>query len=108
MVLNDKNFQEIINSNELVLIDFFAEWCGPCKLMGPIIEGMAKEYNEQKDGKVKIGKLDVDEGKETAEKYNIMGVPTFAIFQNGKIVWQATGVQSRETLIEVINKYLDQ
>lgn len=103
MQFTDQNFnQEIENYRGLVLVDFFAEWCGPCKLMSPIIGELSKEY----EGKVKIGKINVDENKSVAEKYNIMGIPAFLIFQDGKIVQQITGYLAKEQLKEIVDKYL--
>jgi thioredoxin 1 len=104
MILNNENFQKEIDSNDLVLVDFFAEWCGPCKLMGPIIEDLAKEYVGKK---VLITKVNVDEAKEVAEKFSIMSIPTIILFKNGKVVWQETGVQSKEGLKEKINSELE-
>lgn len=103
MQFTDHNFnQEIEIYNGLALVDFFAEWCGPCKLMGPVIEELSKEY----ENKVKIGKLNVDENKNIAEKYNIMSIPTLIIFQNGKPIQTITGYAVKEQLKEAIDKYL--
>lgn len=102
MELNDQNFKQEVEENKgLVLVDFFAPWCGPCKLMGPIIDELAKDY---KDKEIKIVKLNVDESKKTAEKYDVLGIPTIILFKDGKIAEQMTGYQSKETLEEVINK----
>jgi len=92
---NDKNFeQEVINSDEVVLVDFWATWCGPCRMMGPIIEELSKEMK----GKVKIGKLEVDSNPEMAGKYEIMSVPSLKIFKGGKVVKEFTGLQNKEVL----------
>jgi thioredoxin 1 len=104
MILNDQNFSTEVENGGLVLVDFFADWCGPCKLMGPIIEELVEEY---KDKNVKIGKLNVDEAKVTAEKYGIMSIPTVILFKNGKVVWQASGVQSKESLKEMIMREIE-
>ncbi|MDP3043684.1 MAG: thioredoxin [bacterium] len=102
MIFTDQNFnQEVENYNGLALVDFFAEWCGPCKLLAPVIDELIEEY---KGKSVKIGKLNVDENKEIAEKYNIMGIPAIIIFKEGKIVVQLTGYQPKETLKELIDK----
>jgi len=95
--LTDKNFEdEVIKSDKVTLVDFWAPWCGPCQMMGPIIEDLAKE----KEGKFKIGKLNVDENPETAKKFGIMSIPTMIIFKDGKEVKQLIGVQSKESLIK--------
>ena len=103
MQFTDQNFkQEVEESKDLVLVDFFADWCGPCKILKPILEELIKDYEGKKG--VKIGKLNVDESKETAEKYNVMGIPTIILFRDGKIIEQVTGVQSKESLQEMIEK----
>lgn len=79
-----------------VLVDFWAEWCGPCKALAPIIEEVAKEQ----DGKVKVVKLEVDENPETASKYNVLSIPTLAIFKNGELVKTMVGLQSKEKITE--------
>lgn len=97
ILLTDQNFeQEVLKSNQPILVDFFAPWCGPCKMMAPIIEELAKEIK----GKAKIGKLDVDKNQETAQKYNVMSVPTLIFFKDGQEVERMMGVQSKETLIK--------
>lgn len=93
--LTDKNFkQEVIDSDKEVLVDFWATWCGPCQMMGPIIDELSKEM----EGKVKIGKLEVDSSPETAGKYEIMSVPALKIFKGGKVVKEFTGLQNKEML----------
>ncbi len=91
----DQNFEgEVLKSDKPVLVDFWAAWCGPCQMMGPIIEELAKEL----EGKYKIGKMNVDENRETAAKYGIMSIPTLIIFKGGKEVKQLVGLQNKESL----------
>lgn len=95
MELTDKNFdQEVIKSGKPVLVDFWATWCGPCQMMGPIISELEKEL----DGKMKIGKLEVDANPETSEKYEIMSIPALKVFKNGEIIKEFTGLQNKEML----------
>ncbi len=98
LVITEENFEkEVLKSDAPVLVDFWAPWCGPCKIMGPIIEEVAKEL----EGKpVKIGKMNVDDNPETPGKFGIMSIPTIIIFKNGEAVEQMVGVQAKEKLIE--------
>jgi len=94
-VFTDQNFeQEVLNSQKPVLVDFWAPWCGPCQMMGPIIEELAEEL----EGQVVVGKLNVDENPQMAQKYGIMGIPTLLVFKNGQVVEQFVGVQPKEVL----------
>jgi len=101
LVINEQNFEtEVLKSDVPVLVDFWAPWCGPCKIMGPIIEEVAKEL----EGKpAKIGKMNVDDNTETPAKYGIMSIPTIIIFKGGEPVEQLVGVQAKEKLIEKLN-----
>ncbi|MDD4901006.1 MAG: thioredoxin [Patescibacteria group bacterium] len=102
MILNQDNFkQEVENNNGLVLVDFFATWCGPCQIMSPIVEEMIKE---NKDEKVKIGKLNIDEAQEISSKYNVMSIPTFLVFKKGKVVDRKVGYCDKDELIKLIEK----
>ena len=104
VTLTDQNFEEeVIKSNSLpVLVDFWAPWCGPCKMLGPIIEELAKDFKE----KIKIGKLNVDENLETAGKYEVLGIPSLKFFKNGEIVGEMMGVQPKEILVEKIREII--
>jgi thioredoxin 1 len=93
----DANFEsEVLKSGGVVLVDFFAPWCGPCKMMAPVIDKLAEEYK----GKAKIGKLDVDENGQTAMKFEVQSIPTLIIFKNGEVVDKLIGFQSEEALKE--------
>ncbi len=95
-----KSFKELIAGSQPVLVDFYATWCGPCKMMQPILEDTAKQLGE----KVKIIKVDVDKNPAAANSYQVKGVPTLILFQNGKILWRQSGVVQTSQLIQVINQ----
>lgn len=95
------NFSSIINSNIPVLIDFHAVWCGPCKVQAPILKEVKQELN---DG-VKIIKIDVDKNPALAAKYQVRGVPTMALFKNGKLLWRQSGVLQKNDIISVVKQY---
>lgn len=102
MIFNKDNFNQEVDANAgIVLVDFFAGWCGPCTMMAPIIDEMIKE---NKDQNVKIGKLNIDEDQDIAAKYNVMSIPTFLVFKAGKEVSRITGHCSKEDLWQLINK----
>ena len=95
--LNSENFEkEVLNSNEPVLVDFYADWCGPCKMMLPIIEELANELQ----GKGKVGKINVDENQDLALKYDVMSIPTLIIFKDGKEIKRFVGVRDKNELLE--------
>lgn len=102
LTLNQSNFdKEVLNSSVPVLVDFWAPWCGPCKILGPIIEDIAKEF----EGKpVKIGKLNVDENGQIAMQYGVMSIPTIIIFKNGQPADQMVGLQAKERIVERLEK----
>lgn len=99
--LNSENFEsEVLNANETVLVDFYADWCGPCKIMAPVIEELAEELQ----GKAKVGKINVDESTDIATQYDVMSIPTIIIFKNGKEVKRFIGVRDKQELLnEVVN-----
>ena len=96
--ITNKNFEEeVLNSDKPVIIDFYADWCGPCKMMSPIIDSIAEESQE-----LKVGKVNVDEAQELAIKYNIMSIPTIIIFKNGNEYKKIVGVTSKENILKEI------
>ncbi|MCR5640970.1 MAG: thioredoxin [Lachnospiraceae bacterium] len=100
IILNEGNFeQEVLNSSEPVLVDFWATWCGPCQKQGPIVEQLAEELTD-----VKVGKVDVDQASAIAERYNIMSIPTIMVFKNGQASAKAVGLQSKEALLDLIRQ----
>lgn len=98
----DANFEEeVLKSSEPVFVDFWAPWCGPCRMTGPVVDNLAHEL----DGKgAKIGKVNVDENTEIPMKYNIMSIPTFIVFKNGEIVSQEAGVQTLDQMKAMVEK----
>ena len=96
-VFNEENFEEqVLNSDKTTIVDFYADWCGPCKMMSPIIDSIA----EEKSDSIKVGKVNVDENQELAMKYNIMSIPTVLVFKNGNISKTFIGVTSKEEILE--------
>ena len=97
--LNSENFEnEVLNSNEPILVDFYADWCGPCKMMAPVIEELANDLQ----GKAKVGKINIDENKQLAEKYNVINIPTIVIFRDGKEAKRFIGVRDKSELLNEI------
>ncbi|MBL7058619.1 thioredoxin [Patescibacteria group bacterium] len=103
MQLTDKNFKEQVEDFEgIVLVDFFAIWCGPCKMMMPVIEELTKQYEGKSN--IKIAKIDIDECGEAAAKYNVVSIPTLIVFKAGKKVKEIVGMKSKEALIKEIEE----
>jgi thioredoxin 1 len=96
------NFNKLVNADIPVLVDFYADWCGPCKMQAPILREVAREIGE----KAKIVKIDVDKNQEIASRYQVRGVPTLILFKNGAVVWKTSGVVNKTQLIETIRKNL--
>lgn len=94
------NFKEIINGDQPVLVDFSAEWCGPCKMMAPILKNLASAMGD----KIRILKVDVDKNLKTAQAFNIQGVPTLILFKKGKVLWRESGVVPENFLLQLISK----
>ena len=97
-----ETFNEIINSDKPVLVDFYATWCGPCKVMGPVIEELGKEL----EGKARVLKVDVDKNQAVAGQYNVQAVPTLIIFKDGQIVWRNAGTMPKPALLAQIEQYV--
>ena len=99
--ITDESFDsDVIKSNKPTVVDFWAEWCGPCKQIGPILEEISEEYSD----KITIGKLDVDENPETPGKFQIRGIPTMLLFNNGELIDTKVGMSSKTDLTEWIDK----
>lgn len=102
-ILNEKNFEaEVLKSDLPVMVDFWAVWCGPCKVLGPIVAELAEDYK----GKLKVGKVNVDENNSLASKYNVMSIPTLKFFKNGKLMGELIGAAPKATVEAEIKKYL--
>jgi thioredoxin 1 len=103
LTLTDEKWKEVVlSSPQPVVVDFWAEWCAPCKMMAPSIEALAEEF----DGRVRVGKLNVDENATTSEKYDIRGIPTVMIFKGGEVKEQVVGVTSKENLARLIERHI--
>jgi thioredoxin 1 len=101
--LTDSNFKAtVLDSGKVAIVDFWAEWCGPCKAIGPMIEEISKEF----DGKAIVGKVDVDSNPETAMKYGIRNIPTILFIKNGQVVDKQVGAVPKANLVAMLNKHL--
>ena len=96
--INKNNFQnEIMNSEKTVLLDFWAPWCAPCRMLAPVVEEIASERAD-----IKVGKINIDERSELANKFGIMSIPTLAVMKNGKIIQQVSGVRPKNVILEML------
>ena len=101
--ITDANFEEtVLKSDKPVVVDFWAAWCGPCRMVGPIIDEISKEY----DGKAVVGKVDVDANQDFASKYGVRNIPTVLVFQNGEVVERQVGVAPKKSYTDAIDKLL--
>ena len=102
LVITDATLESVLKTDKLVVIDFWAEWCGPCKMVGPIIDQLAEEYKEN----VVVGKVDVDNNDDATSKYSIRNIPTTVFIKNGEIVDKVVGAGSKKVFVEKIEKYV--
>ena len=103
VVLTDANFKaEVLDYKGVVMVDFWAPWCGPCRMLGPVVEELAGEYA----GKVKVAKLNVDEAPDTSTQFGVSSIPTLIFFKEGKVVAQTVGLQTKAALQEKLNSLL--
>jgi len=98
---NQEPFQELIQSSVPVLVDFYADWCGPCKAMNPVIQEVAKNVQ----GRARVIKVNIDKSQAASMQFNVNAVPTFMIFKNGKAVWRHAGMIDKHTLLNTINSF---
>ena len=103
--VSDSTFEaEVLKASVPVIVDFWAEWCGPCRMIAPAVEGLADEYN----GRVAVGKLNIDENPDTPSKYGVRSIPTLLLFKGGEVVEATVGVAGKEQLAALLDKHADQ
>lgn len=102
LVITDSNFDELLKSGKPMVVDFWAEWCGPCKMMAPVVDELAEAYA----GKVNIGKLDVDDNNEISSRYGIRNIPTLLFFKNGQLVDKQVGATQKSALAQKVEALL--
>lgn len=102
VTVNNQNLAEVLASSPVVLIDFWATWCGPCRMLAPVVEEVAAEF----EGKVVVAKCNVDEAREVAMQYRIMSIPTLIYFKNGEVVDKTVGVVSKDDIVSKLNNLL--
>jgi thioredoxin 1 len=100
--LTDGNFEQAINGGQVVLVDFWAEWCGPCRRLAPTVDELAGEY----DGKIVVGKLNVDENPDVSGRFSIRGIPTLLLFKGGQVVEQVVGLADKAVLKKAIDRHV--
>ncbi len=101
--VTDANFdQDVLKSDQPVLVDFWATWCGPCRAIAPIVEELAKDFQ----GKIKVGKMDVDSNSSTPMRYKVTGIPTLLVFKGGQVVEQLVGYKPKEAIAQALNKHV--
>ncbi|NIO22929.1 MAG: thioredoxin [Candidatus Aenigmarchaeota archaeon] len=100
--LSDSEFRDFLGKNNLVMVDFFADWCGPCHMLSPVIEKLSEELEN-----VKFAKMDVDQNRETPGKFGILSIPTLLVFKEGKLVDRLTGVLPKRSIEDRLRKFLD-
>ncbi len=100
--VNNSNFKETINNNDVVLVDFYAEWCGPCKALHPVLESVATDF----EGKAVISKINVDQNPELSQQFGVRSIPSLFYFQNGKLIEHETGYKSKEEITDKLTQLL--